>query len=64
MKTFALIILVIIMITTQHLLNWTWRWDYKNSCESNKGIMSFLLLIVAIAITFTCGHYFLKWYNL
>lgn len=64
MKTFALITLIVIMITAQHLLNWVWRWDYKNSCESNKGIMSFLLSIVAIAITFTCGYYFLKWYNI
>ena len=64
MKEFAITILVVIIVTLPHLINWMWRHTTSNDNppfgQMYIGASIFLTFMYAI-ITGVCLHYIVKW---
>jgi len=66
MKIFAIICLIIILITIQHLLNWLWRKSFKDLEDKDEGfiIVAIFASIFLGFISYGCGYYIIQWINL
>lgn len=62
MQIFAIICLVVIVITIQHLLNWGWR-AASNVKYDKIGAEVFMCLgtLIGIVITLICGYHIIIW---
>lgn len=61
MQVFAIICLIILLISIQHLVNWGMRGIWKEVGEDGNLTMTFFLLVVAGVITFYAGRYLILW---
>lgn len=61
METFAVIVLVIIVVSIQHLVNWMWRWDSKNNTRADISLLFIVLTTISIFISWACIYHIILW---
>lgn len=60
MLIFAIICLMIILLTIQHLLNWGWR-NANNHSDPGASVIMFILSVIATGVTALCIYHITLW---